>query len=171
MDNSIVIALQNIKNQFLLDNNTQLAIQNTIHTFEKFKTSRFDIAHIVFEEHHDLIIELTKQEYKNYFSNIENNYNALGKSEEFLKIVSLQIFQLSKNKKELSFLIMDMFKNQTSQHFSELVESIFFSKIKSIAKNMLQNNISFPEIQSYYKKEYKDTYYEHHIIQLIENIT
>ena len=124
----------------------------------------------VFEDQPEFILELTKQEYKNYFSNMENNYNILGKSDEFINVVALQVFELSKNTKELSFLIMDMFKKQTSQHFSESIEKIALSKIENIIHTMLQNEKSFSEIELFYQTEYKDTYYEKQILKLINNI-
>ena len=93
MSDSMVRSLQNIKSSFLQDNNIELAIQNILHTFEKFQESRFDVAYTVFEDKPDFILELTKQEYKNYFSNMENNYNTLGKSDEFINIIALQIFE------------------------------------------------------------------------------
>lgn len=167
---SVVTSLQNIKSDFLQNQNTEMAIQNILHTFEKFQESRFDVAYTVFEDQPDFILELTKQEYKNYFSNIENNYNILGKSDDFLNVVALQVFELSKNTKELSFLIMDMLKKQTSQHFSESIEKIALSKIENIIHKMLQNGKSFSEIKLFYQTEYKDTYYENHIIQLIDKI-
>tara|TARA_Y100000034_G_scaffold128809_1_gene184103 strand:- start:14059 stop:14574 length:516 start_codon:yes stop_codon:yes gene_type:complete len=170
MTDSIVTVLQNIKSDFLQDKNVELAIQNILHTFEKFQESRFDVAYTVFEDQPDFVLELTKQEFKNYFSNIENNYNILGKSDEFLNVVALQVFELSKNTKELSFLIMDMFKKQTSQHFSESVEKIALSKIENIIHTMLQNGKSFSEIELFYQTEYKDTYYEKQILKLINNI-
>lgn len=170
MSDSMVTLLQNIKSVFLQDKNTQQAIQNVLHTFEKFQESRFDVAHTVFEDQPDFILELTKQEYKNYFSNLENNYNILGKSNDFLNIVALQVFELSKNTKELSFLIMDMFKKQTSQYFSESIENIALSKIENIIHTMLQNGKSFSEIELFYQTEYKNTYYENQILKLINNI-
>lgn len=170
MTDSIVTVLQNIKSDFLQDKNVELAIQNILHTFEKFQESRFDVAYTVFEDQPDFVLELTKQEFKNYFSNIENNHNILGKSDEFLNVVALQVFELSKNTKELSFLIMDMFKKQTSQHFSESVEKIALSKIENIIHTMLQNGKSFSEIELFYQTEYKDTYYENQILNLINKI-
>lgn len=66
---------------------------------------------------------------------------------------------------------MNMFKKQTSQHFSESIEKIALSKIENIINNMLKNGKPLSEIKLFYQTEYKDTYYEKHIIRLINNFS